>query len=107
MDPDEQRAEDASRLLRALVTQAMAEKGHEHLEAAVGVTVVPNTATERSARMEVGTPRYNAARDTLLEMMALERDDETDLLLGNISEVPEAFKITQIGIDLLRDTGTL
>jgi hypothetical protein len=102
-EDEQERAVDAILLLRALVVRAKIESGREHV---AGVTVIPTTADAESAGMVRGSPRYNAARDQLLEVMALERDHETDELLGNISlGDPEAFKITHVGLDLLRRTG--
>jgi hypothetical protein len=100
MGEEEQRAVDTVELLRALVDQVMDERDLEDEEDAVGVPVVPATAG-----MDLSTPRYNAAIEELLDVGALERDDETDELLGNISGEPEAFKITREGLELLRETG--
>jgi hypothetical protein len=108
MREDEQRAVDAIRLLRTLVDQALSEGRGERGEDVVGSTVVPTTATAHWAGgMDLGTPRYFAARDWLLEAGALERDDDADRLLANVAGDPEPFKITQSGIDLLRRTGSL
>ncbi len=56
--------------------------------------------------MDFGSPRYYAAIDKLLEAGALEHDEETNKLLSSEISEPEAFKITQGGIELLGDRGS-
>ncbi len=106
MTEEERRAVDAVGLLRALAEQAMQENGLADVQGAAAVSVVPATATVSAAGMDIGTPRYNAAIEQLLEAGALERDEEIDRLLANdVAGDPEAFRITSGGIDLLRKTG--
>jgi hypothetical protein len=101
-EDEQERAVDAILLPRALVVRAKIESGREDV---AGVTVIPTTADAEAAGMVRGAPRYNAAKEQLLEVMALEHDHEVDELLGNISGDPEAFKITSVGLELLRRTG--
>ncbi len=111
MTQDQQRAVDAIRLLRALVDQAMAERGSEDMEDVAGVTVMPSTADAAAAGMDLNSPRYNAALGLLLGELgvdALIPDDETNARLVNVVGEPEhgwAFKITRDGLELLRRTG--
>lgn len=109
---DERLAVEAVRLLRALVDQAMAERGSEDVEEVAGVTVIPSPADAEAAGLVFGTPRYNAAVGLLLGELgvdALEPDDETNARLVNVVvEKPErgwAFKIAHDGLELLRKTG--
>ncbi len=104
MSEEERRAVDAVGLLRALAEQAMQEHGLADAQGAAAVSVVPATAAVAAAGMDIGTPRYNAAIEQLLQAGALERDEELDRLLANVDGDPEAFRITSGGIDLLRET---
>ena len=99
MNGDEQRAVDALRLLRGAVDEVMmAEKGIEDEADVVGVPIALRQGDLSSAR-------YDAAIEALLEAGALMRDPETDEaneLLSNVLGVPEVFKITSDGLELLR-----
>jgi hypothetical protein len=98
MNGDEQRAVDALRLLRGAVDEVMAQKGIEDEEDVVGVPIALRQGDLSSAR-------YDAAIEALLEAGALMRDLETDEaneLLSNVLGVPEVFKITSDGLELLR-----
>jgi hypothetical protein len=98
MNGDEQRAVDALRLLRGAVDEVMGEKGIEDEEDVVGVPIALRQGDLSSAR-------YDAAIEALLEAGALMRDPETDEaneLLSNVLGVPEVFKITSDGLELLR-----
>jgi hypothetical protein len=106
MSWDARRSLDAMRLLRAFVDQAKAASGREDDEEVVGHTVIPTTAEAMAAGMDLGTPRYHAARDQLLELLALERDEDTDYAISTVVGDPEAFKITSRAPELLRETGT-
>ena len=100
---DEQHDIDAIGLLRHLVNQVMQQRNLDELEDAVGVSIVPLGATGLWAGgMDFGSPRFYAAIDKLLEAGALEHDEETNKLLSSEVREPEAFKITQGGIELLR-----
>jgi hypothetical protein len=102
---DQQRAVDATMLMMQLAIRARVERKLDSLDDVVGVTVIPSTADAEGASLVLNSPRYNAARDELLEAGALERDHETEEQLANISGEPEAFKITRSGIQLLRNLG--
>ena len=76
----------------------MAEKGIEDEEDVVGVPIALRQG-------DLGSARYDAAIEALLEAGALMRDPETDEaneLLSNVLGVPEVFKITSDGLELLR-----
>ncbi len=105
MTEDERRAADAVGLLRALANQVMQENGLADAQGAAAVSVVPSTATVAAAGMDIGTPRYDAAVGRLLELGALEREEQSGRTQTNTSGDPEAFRITSGGIDLLREGG--
>jgi hypothetical protein len=94
---NQQRAVDAVMLMMQLAIRVKVESKRESLEDVVGVTVIPSTEDAEGASLVLNSPRYNAARDELLEAGALERDHETEEQSG----APEAFKITRSGIELL------
>lgn len=102
---EERRAVDAVGLLRALAEQAMQENGLADVQGAAPVSIIPATAAVATAGMDIGTPRYDAAIEQLLEAGALERDEDIDRLRANVAGDPEAFRITSGGIDLLRKSG--
>jgi hypothetical protein len=58
-----------------------------------------------AAGMDLGTPRYHAASDQLLELLALERDEDTDYMIISVVGDTEPFKITSQAPELLRETG--
>jgi hypothetical protein len=101
MSGDEQRVVDALRMLRAAVDAEMADKQLESEEDVIGVpTPMP--------RGNLSSARYDAAVELLVDWQALERDAETDEaneLLSSVPGVPEAFKITSMGIELLHRSG--
>ena len=105
MSWDARRSLDAMRLLRALVDQAKAASRREDDVEVVGHTVIPTTAVAMAAGMDLGTPRYHAASDQLLELLALERDEDVDYAIISFVRDPEAFKITSWAPELLRHTG--
>jgi hypothetical protein len=105
MSWDARRSLDAMRLLRALVDRAKAASRREDDEEVVGHTVIPTTAVAMAAGMDLGTPRYHAASDQLLELLALERDEDVDYAIISFVRDPEAFKITSWAPELLRQTG--
>jgi hypothetical protein len=105
MSWDARRSLDAMRLLRALVDQAKAASELEDDEEVVGHTVIPTAAVAVAAGMDLGTPRYHAASDQLLELLALERDEDVDYAIISFVRDPEAFKITSWAPELLRQTG--
>ena len=104
MREEERDAVDAVGLLRALAEQAMQENGLADVQGAAAVSVVPSTAAAAAARMDIGTPPYDAAIEQLLEAGALERDEQTDRHANDVAGDPEAYRITSGGIDLLRKT---
>jgi hypothetical protein len=85
MSWDARRSLDAMRLLRALVDQAKAASELEDDEEVVGHTVIPTAAVAMAAGMDLGTPRFHVARDQLLELLALERDEDTDYTISTAS----------------------
>jgi hypothetical protein len=105
MSWDARRSLDAMRLLRAVVDQAKAASRREDDDEVVGHTVIPTTAVAMAAGMDLGTPRYHAASDQLLELLALERDEDVDYAIISFVRDPEAFKITSWAPELLRQTG--
>ena len=105
MSWDARRSLDAMRLLRALVDQAKAANRREDDDEVVGHTVIPTTAVAMAAGMDLGTPRYHAASDQLLELLALERVEDTDYTISAVVEDTEPFKITSPAPELLRETG--
>jgi hypothetical protein len=99
----EQRDIDTIWLLRTLTDQVMAQKGLEDEEDVVGVPVAPATA-----QIDLSPTRYEAAMEQLRDMGALARDRETDEANELLSSAPgssEMFKITSVGIDVLREMG--
>ena len=105
MSWDARRSLDAMRLLRALVDQAKAASELEDDEEVVGHTVIPTAAVAMAAGMDLGTPRYHAASDQLLELLVLERHEDADYAIISVVGDPEAFKITSWAPELLRETG--
>ncbi len=111
MTEGERLAVEAVRLLRALVDQAMADRGTEDMEEVAGAVVIPTTADAEAAGLVLNTPRYDAALGLLLGGLgvdALEPDHETNARLVNVVGEPEhgwAFRITRDGLELLRRTG--
>jgi len=105
MSWDARRSLDAMRLLRALVDQAKVASGREDDDEVVGHTVIPTTAAAMAAGIDLGTRRYHAARDQLLELLALECDEDTDYAIISVVGDPEAFKITSVAPELLGETG--
>ena len=105
MSWDARRSLDTMRLLRALVDQAKAASRREDDDEVVGHTVIPTTAVAMAAGMDLGTPRYHAASDQLLELLALERDEDVDYAIISFVRDSEAFKITSWAPELLRQTG--
>ena len=104
-------SEVARRLLRALVDQAMAEKQTEAAEDVVGASAGV-TATVVAAA-SIPTDRYygegevlSAALGELIGKGALVYDYESSYLMAGRPGSPEAHKITQRGIDLLREAGS-
>jgi hypothetical protein len=83
----------------------MQENGLADVQGAVGISVVPATATAAVAGMDLSTPRYNAAIEQLLKAGALEHDHETNRRLANIMGYPRAFTITSGAIELSRKMG--
>src|SRR5215213_9912977 len=102
-------SEVARRLLRALVDEAMARKKTGDAEEVVGVPVVVAMSTAAAAR--IPTDRYygevvSAALGELVGEGALVYDYETTHLVAIVNGSPEAYKITQRGIELLREAGS-
>jgi hypothetical protein len=102
-------SEIARRLLRALVDQAMAEKQTEAAEDVVGASAGVTAAVVAAA--SIPTDRYygagevlSAALGELIGKGALVYDYETSYLMAGRLGSPEAYKITQRGIDLLRES---
>jgi hypothetical protein len=103
-------SEIAGRLLRALVDQAMAEKQAEAAEDVVGASAGVTAAVVAAA--SVPTDRYygegevlSAALGELIGKGALVYDHEASYLMAGRPGSPKAYKITQRGIELLRETG--
>jgi hypothetical protein len=101
-------SEVARRLLRALVDQAMAEKQTEAAEDVVGASAGVTAAVVAAA--SIPTDRYygevlSAALGELIGKGALVYDYEASYLMAGRPGSPEAYKITQRGIELLRETG--
>ncbi len=101
-------SEVARRLLRALVEQAMAEKQTEAAEDVVGASAGVTAAVVAAA--SIPTDRYyaevlSAALGELIGKGALVYDYETTYLMAGRLGSPEAYKITQRAIELLRQTG--
>jgi hypothetical protein len=101
-------SEVARRLLRALVYQAMAEKQTEAAEDVVGASAGVTAAVVAAA--SIPTDRYygevlSAALGELIGKGALVYDYEASYLMAGRPGSPEAYKITQRGIELLRETG--
>jgi hypothetical protein len=103
MNEEEQRILGATRILRAAVEEVMAQKQPDRVEDVIGVpTTIP--------RGNLSPSRYDDAIEHLLLLGAIERDAETDeanQVLSGVVGGPEAFKITQSGIGLLRRVGLL
>ncbi len=103
MNEEEQRILGATRILRAAVDEVMAQKQLDRAEDVIGLpTTIP--------RGNLSPSRYDDAIEHLLLLGAIERDAETDeanQVLSGVVGGPEAFKITQSGIDLLRRVGLL
>jgi len=102
-------SEVARRLLRALVDQAMAEKQTEAAEDVVGASAGVTPAVVAAA--SIPTDRYYgevlpAALGELIGKGALVYDYETSYLMAGRPGSPEAYKITQRGIELLREPGS-
>ena len=102
-------SEVARRLLRALVDQAMAEKQTEAAEDVVGASAGVTAAVVAAS---IPTDRYygegevlSAALGELIGKGALVYDYEASYLMAGRPGTPEAYKITQRGIELLRETG--
>jgi hypothetical protein len=104
MSWDARRSLDAMRLLRALVDQAKAASELEDDEEVVGHTVIPTAAVAMAAGLDLDTPRFHVARDQLLELLALERDEDTDYMIISVVGDTEPFKITSQAPELLRET---
>jgi hypothetical protein len=103
-------SEVARRLLRALVDQAMAEKQTEAAEDVVGASAGVTAAVVAAA--SIPTDRYygegevlSAALGELIGKGVLVYDHEASYLMAGRPGSPEAYKITQRGIELLRETG--
>jgi hypothetical protein len=101
-------SEVARRLLLALVDEAMTRKQTQDAEDVVGVPVVVTTATAAAAR--IPTDRYygevlSEALGELVGEGALVYDYEISHLATPVNGSPEAYKITQRGIERLRETG--
>ena len=101
-------SEVARRLLRALVDQAMAEEQTEAAEDVVGASAGVTAAVVAAAT--IPTDRYygevlSAALGELIGKGALVYDYEASYLMADRPGSPEAYKITQRGIELLRETG--
>src|SRR5215211_4605382 len=101
-------SEIARRVLRALVDEAMAEKQAEAAEDVVGASAGVTAAVVAAA--SIPTDRYygdvlSAALGELIGKGALVYDYETSYLMAGRPGSPEAYKITQRGIDLLREAG--
>src|SRR5215218_2669255 len=103
-------SEVARRLLRALVDQAMAEMQTEAAEAVVGASAGITVAVVAAA--SIPTDRYYgegvalpAALGELIGKGGLVYDYEASYLMAGRPGRPEAYKITQKGIELLRETG--
>jgi hypothetical protein len=99
-------SEVARRLLRALVDEAMVRKQTEEAEDVVGAPVVVTAATAAAAR--IPTDRYydevlTAALGELVGEGALVYDYESTHLAATVSGSPQVYKITQRGIELLRE----
>jgi hypothetical protein len=103
-------SEVARRLLRALVDQAMAEKQTEAAEDVVGASAGVTAAVVAAA--SIPTDRYYGEGEVLSEALgeligkgALVYDYEASYLMAGRPGSHEAYKITQRGIELLRETG--
>jgi hypothetical protein len=101
-------SEIARRLLQALVDEAMAEKQAEAAEDVVGASAGVTAAVVAAA--SIPTDRnsgdvLSAALGELIGKGALVYDYETSYLVAGRPGSPEAYKITQRGIELLRETG--
>jgi len=102
-------SEVARRLLRVLVDEAMAEKQTEAAEDVVGASAGITAAVVAAA--SIPTDRYygevlSAALGELIGKGALVYDYEKSYLMAGRPGSPEAYKITQRGIDLLREAGS-
>jgi hypothetical protein len=100
-------SEIARRLLRALVDEAMAEKQAEAAEDVVGASAGVTPAVVAAARLPTGRHYgdvLSAALGELIGREALVYDYETSYLMAGRPGSPEAYKITQRGIQLLRET---
>jgi len=101
-------SEIARRLLRVLVDEAMAEKQTEVAEDVVGASAGVTASVIAAAN--IPTDRYygdvlSAALGELMGKGALVYDYEMTYIMAGRPESPEAYKITQRGIDLLREAG--
>jgi hypothetical protein len=100
-------SEIARRLLRALVDEAMAEKQAEAAEDVVGASAGVTAAVVAAARLPTGRHYgdvLSAALGELIGQGALVYDYETSYLMAGRPGTPEAYKITQRAIQLLRET---
>ena len=100
-------SEIARRLLRALVDEAMAEKQAEAAEDVVGASAGVTATVVAAARLPTGRHYgdvVSAALGELIGRGALVYDYETSYLMAGRPGTPEAYKITQRAIQLLRET---
>jgi len=101
MNEDEQRTSDAMRMLRAAVDAEMISNQLGSEEDVIGIpTTLP--------RLNLTSARYYAAIELLVEVRALEQDEETDAadqLVSSAVGASEVFKISSAGIELLRQMG--
>jgi hypothetical protein len=100
-------SEIARRLLRALVDEAMVERQAEAAEDVVGASAGVTATVVAAARLP--TDRHygdvlSAALGELIGKGALVYDYETSHLMAGLPGSPEAYKITQRAIQLLRET---
>jgi hypothetical protein len=99
-------SEIARRLLRSQVDAAMAEKQAEAEEDVVGASAGVTAAVVAAARLPTGRHYgdvLSAALGELIGKGALVYDYETSYLMAGRPGTPEAYKITQRGIQLLRE----
>src|SRR5215210_133848 len=102
-------SEIARRLLRVLVDEAMAEKQTEVAEDVVGASAGVTASVIAAAN--IPTDRYygdvlSAALGELIGKGALVYDYEMNYIMAGRPGRPAACKITQRGIDLLREAGS-
>jgi len=99
-------SEIARRLLRALVDEAMAEKQAQAAEDVVGASAGVTAAVVAAAKLPTGRHYgdvVSAALGELIGKGALVYDYEKSYLMAGLPGSPEAYKITQRGIQLLRE----